>query len=189
MTRTMAIQSLNGIDVSKLFETIEALRAKPGLADFRFRLRNRWIAGGHNRSTIQNSYGAGAEQEPRAEPFVLDADEPPVLLGQDQAANPVEHLLHALTSCVTTSIVYHAAAKGVRIQAIESRVEGSLDLRGFLGLDDQVPRGYRSIRMRFRIQADAAPEKLEEVLRLGPTFSPVFDTVTRGVPVEVTLDR
>jgi uncharacterized OsmC-like protein len=101
----------------------------------------------------------------------------------------VEYLLHALAACVTTSMVYHAAAKGIRIEEVESRVEGDIDLRGFLGLDENVPRGYKSIRMKFKIKADAPEEKLEEIVRLGPTFSPVFDTVTRAVNVEVGLDK
>jgi uncharacterized OsmC-like protein len=179
----------NGVDVERLFETVEAIRQTPNLAVFKFRLNNEWVEGGFNRSTVKNFYGAGEEQAARKEPFVIEADEPPVLLGTDRAANPVEHLLHALAACVTTSLVYHAAAKGVKIDEVESRLEGDIDLRGFLGLDDSVPRGYRQIRMRLRIKADVPDERLEELVRLGPTYSPVFDTVTRAVIVEVGLER
>jgi uncharacterized OsmC-like protein len=98
-------------------------------------------------------------------------------------------LLTGLAACVTTSIVYHAAAKGVRIEEIESRLEGDIDLRGFLGMDPEMPRGYKRISMKMKIKADAPEEKLEEIMRLGPTFSPVFDTITRAVPVTVELDR
>src|SRR5690606_10249394 len=115
---------------------------------FRFRCRNEWQEGGHNRSTIDGFHGAG-EEHVRDEPFVLEADEPPVLLGLDRAANPVEHLLHALTACVTSSIVYHAAAKGVRLTKLSSRTEGTIDLRGFLGIDPDMPRGFQSIRIVF----------------------------------------
>jgi uncharacterized OsmC-like protein len=182
-------EMVNGVDVGKLFETIDAIKQTPNLAVFKFRLNNEWIDGGHNRSTIKNFYGAGQEDATRQGPFVLEADEPPVLLGKDQAPNPVEYLLHALAACVTTSMVYHAAAKGIRIEEVESRVEGDIDLRGFLGLDENVPRGYKNIRMTFKIKADAPDEKLEEIVRLGPSFSPVFDTVTRAVNVEVGLDK
>jgi uncharacterized OsmC-like protein len=181
--------TVNGVDVDALFETIENIRAMPNLAGFKFRLRNEWMGRGHNRSTIKNFYGAGQEQTDRAQTFVLDADEPPLLLGEDKGANPVEYLLHAVTACVTTSLVYHAAAKGIRIESIESRTEGDIDLRGFLGIDDSVPRGFQNIRMKFKIKADVPDEQLEELCRLGPTFSPVFDTVTRAVNVEVGLDR
>lgn len=187
--KTNGAEMTNGVDVRKLFETVGAIKQTPNLAVFKFRLNNRWIDGGFNRSTVKNFYGAGEEQTARSEPFVLEADEPPVLLGTDRAANPVEHLLHALAACVTTSMVYHAAARGIRIEEVESQVEGDIDLRGFLGLDESVPRGYRNIRMAFRIKADAPEEQLEEIVRLGPTFSPVFDTVARPVTVAVSLKK
>lgn len=179
---------MNGVDVDRLFETIEAIKQMPRLADFKFRLRNRWINGGLNRSTIKNFYGAEKDNQ-RQEPFVLDADEPQVLLGEDTAPNPVEYLLHALVACVTTSLVYHAAAKGIKLQEVETRAEGEIDLHGFLGLDDGVRRGYKNIRIKFRIKADVPEEELEDLCRLGPTYSPVFDSITRGVNVEVALDR
>jgi uncharacterized OsmC-like protein len=189
MSSQTQTQAINGVAVDRLFETIEAIKQTPNLAEFRFRLRNEWLGGGHNRSTIKNFYGAGAENSGREEPFVLDADEPPILLGTDQAPNPVEYLLHALVSCVTSSMVYHAAAKGIRIEELESRVEGDIDLRGFLGLDERVPRGYKNIRIKFKIKADVPAEQLEELCALGPTFSPVFDSLTRAVNVEVGLDK
>jgi uncharacterized OsmC-like protein len=178
---------VNGVDVDRLVETVDNLRALPNLADFKFRLENRWIRCGHNRSRIKNPYGVGQEQPPREEPFVLDADEPPLLLGTDKGPNPVEYLLHALTACVTTALVYHAAAKGIKIEELEARVEGDIDLRGFLGIDDSIPRGYKNIRIEYKIKADVPDDELEELCQLGPTYSPVFDTVTRAVNVDVSL--
>jgi uncharacterized OsmC-like protein len=188
MQEMAVITKLNGVDVSRLFETIEAIKETPHLADFKFRLRNRWINGGLNRSTIKNFYGAGGDNQ-RDEPFILEADEPRVLLGQDSAPNPVEYLLHALVACVTSALVYHAAAKGIKLEEVETRAEGTIDLHGFLGLDDSVRRGYKNIAIKFRIKADVPDEQLEELCRLGPTYSPVFDSITRGVNVEVGLDR
>lgn len=189
MERTVVTRTLNGVAVDKLYETIEQIKATPHLGSFKFRSRNRWVEGGRNQSTILNIYGAGEEQPARSEPFVLDADEPALLLGTDTAPNPVEFLLHALTACVTTSLVYHAAAKGIRIESVESRTEGDIDLRGFLGIDPTVPKGFQNIRIAFKIKADVPDEQLEELCRLGPTFSPVHDTVTRAVNVSVNLDR
>lgn len=189
MSTQQASTKVNGVAVDELFETVENLRQMPDLAKFRFRQTNRWIHCGHNRSEIKNFYGAGEEQTEREVPFVLDADEPPLLLGTDKGANPVEYLLHALTACVTTAIVYHAAAKGVKIEELESKTEGDIDLRGFLGIDDDIPRGYQDIRMKFKIKADVPDEKLKEIVRLGPTYSPVFDTVTRAVRVNVGLEE
>jgi uncharacterized OsmC-like protein len=179
--------SVNGVDVDKLFGTIDAIKKTPVIATFKFRATNQWLDGGHNRTTIRNFYGTQQEHERNA-PFVLDADEPPALLGNDQGPNPVEYALTALAACVTTSIVYHAAAKGIRLNSVESRLEGDIDLQGFLGLSKEVPRGYKEIRMYFKIDADAPEEKLQEIVQLGPTYSPVFDTITRAVPVKVNLE-
>ena len=112
-----------------------------------------------------------------------------MLLGEDKGPNPVEYALTALAACVTTSIVYHAAAKGIKLNAVESRLEGDIDLRGFLGLSEDVPRGYKEIRMYFKIDADVPDEKLQEIVQLGSSYSPVFDTITRAVPVSVQLEK
>jgi uncharacterized OsmC-like protein len=163
--------------------TIQAIQQTPALASFQFRATNQWIDGGHNRSTIQSFYGAGQEDTVRTTPFVLDADEPPVLLGTDHGANPVEYVLHALAACLTTSLVYHAAARGIRIDSVESTLEGDLDLQGFLGLSDQVRRGYKEIRVTFAITTNAPAEQLEELTR----FSPVHDIISNPVPVSISI--
>ena len=181
-------KAVNGVNVDELFGTIDAIKKTPVIATFKFRANNQWIDGGHNRTTIKNFYGTQQDHEHK-EPFVLDADEPPLLLGRDLGPNPVEYALTALAACVTSAIVYHAAAKGVTIRSMESRLEGDIDLQGFLGIKDDVPRGYKEIRMYVNIDADAPPEKLEEIVQLGPTYSPVFDTITRAVPVSVQLEK
>jgi len=185
---TEANNVVNGVNVDELFGTINAIKKAPVIAKFKFRASNEWMGGGHNRTTIRNFYGTQQDHE-RKEPFVLDADEPPLLLGRDLGPNPVEYALTALAGCVTSSIVYHAAAKGVVIRSMESRLEGDIDLQGFLGIRDDVPRGYKEIRMFVKIDADAPPEKLEEIVQLGPTYSPVFDTITRAVPVKVQMEK
>lgn len=182
-----AKSAVNGVNVDELFGTIDAIKKAPVIAKFKFRAENQWIDGGHNRTTLKNFYGTQQDHEHK-EPFVLDADEPPLLLGRDLGPNPVEYALTALAACVTTSIVYHAAAKGITIRSMESRLEGDIDLQGFLGIKDDVPRGYKEIRMYVKIDADAPPEKLQEIVQLGPTYSPVFDTITRAVPVAVQLE-
>ena len=173
----------NGVRVSGLFETIAAVKDNGELAKFRFRANNRWIDGGHSRSTIQGFFGCGQENRGRAEPFVIDADEPPIMHGRDSGANPVEVLLHALAACLTTTMVYHAAARGIEIAAVESSVEGDLDLRGFLDLSDDVRKGYQDIRIRMRVSSDADPDLLREFA----LFSPVHDVISKSVPVEVMV--
>ncbi|HSF65810.1 MAG TPA: OsmC family protein [Nitrospiraceae bacterium] len=176
---------VNGVDVGRMGTTIQALQQNTSLAAFRFRADNRWIDGGHNQSTIRSFYGAGEEDTVRTKPFLLDADEPPILLGKDQGANPVEYVLHALAACLTTSLVYHAAAQGIRIESVESKLEGDLDLRGFLGISGQIRKGYESIRVHITVKSDASAEQLKKLT----TFSPVYDIVSNPVPVSIQIDK
>lgn len=182
-SQSVVTSVLNGVDVQRLNQTVEVVANDHRLAAFRFRTRGRWLDGAHNQVSVHGFYGAGAEQ-PREEPFHLEADEPAVLLGRDQATNPVELLLSALSACVTTSIVYHAAARGIRIEALETSLEGDLDLRGFLGLDPAVRKGLQGIRARVRIKSDAPPEVIEELSRM----SPVLDSLRSPVPVSVEVE-
>jgi uncharacterized OsmC-like protein len=186
----MATQNMmNGVNVDQLFGTINAIKETPGLAKFKFRARNEWVGGGHNRSTIKDFYGAGKEDTSRQSAFVLVNDEPSVLLGQDNGANPVEFVLHALAGCLTTSLIYHAAAQGIKIDEVESQFEGDIDLHGFLGLSDKVRNGYENIRVTFRIKADAPEEKLQELCQLAQRRSPVFDTISNPVSVSVKAQK
>jgi uncharacterized OsmC-like protein len=178
---------VNGVDTDELNETIEAIKKSPSLADFRFRIVNKWQGGGLNHTTVKASYGAGMDFPDRDGKFSMQADEPPVLLGKDKAANPVEHLLHALAACVTTSMVYHAAARGIDLDAVESILEGELDLHGFLGMDPEVRKGFRNITVNVRIAGDLSDALKREVVRLGTSYSPVYDMVTNTVPVTVRL--
>jgi len=88
---------LNGVNVDVVNNVINAITEKPELAKCKFRVNNNWIDGGHNRTTVTGFYSAGQEIS-HTQQFILDADEPPILAGQDQAANPVEHLLNALVT-------------------------------------------------------------------------------------------
>jgi uncharacterized OsmC-like protein len=178
----------NGVDTQQLFGTLDLVKQQPELAQFQFRATNRWIGGAHNRTVIKDFYGAGQVDTSRSEPFVLDAGEPAVLVGTDTGPNPAELLLHALAACVTTSLVYVAAARGVRLTEVESTLEGDIDLNGALGTDTVNHRnGFERIRMTVRIRGDAPPEKLREIVARGHARSAVFDSITQGVPVSVDV--
>jgi uncharacterized OsmC-like protein len=177
----------NGINVDQLYGTLDAIKEQPELGEFQFRATNRWLGGAHNRSTIRDFYGAGQEDRSRAEAFIEDAGEPAILLGTDTGPNPAEFLLHALAACLTTSIVYVAAARGVELLSVESTLEGDLDVRGGLGLDESVRNGFQRIRVSFDVKARATPEKIREVVERAKARSVVFDSITRGVPVSVDV--
>ena len=183
MSSVTTPSTVNGVNVEQLGTNIRAIQDNRELAKFQFRATNSWIHGGHNRTTIKEFYGVGKEDTTRTKPFVFHADEPPVLLGEDHGANPVEFVLHALASCLTTSMVYHAAARGIKIDSIESRLEGDLDLRGFLGLSKDVRPGYENLRVEFTVKSDASAETLQELTK----HSPVFDIVTNPVPVAISI--
>lgn len=186
MSKTISIEKKeNGVEVSRINQTVEAINQDASKAKFQFRLKNRWINGSHNRSVIQHFYGAGQEDESRKEPFVFDNGEPACLLGKDEGANPVEFLLHALAGCMTTTMVYHAAAQGIKVEEIESELDGHLDLRGFLKLDDAIRKGYRDINVRFYVKSDASIEQLEELAK----NSPVYDVVNNPTPVNITVTK
>jgi uncharacterized OsmC-like protein len=179
---------VNGVDLDRLVGTIDHVNADAALAQFQFRARNQWIEGGHNRTTIKDFYGAGQEDSSRTEPFVVDMDEPPVLLGKNQAPNAGEYLLHTLAGCLTGTIVYHAAARGIVLESLECTLEGDLDLRGFLGLDEDVRPGYESIRVTFRATGDLDDDQLAELAELT-RYSPVRDIVANPVPVAIEVVR
>lgn len=178
---------INGVNVTKLVDAMELIKGNAEIARFKFRNRNKWIDGGLNRSSIDGFYGALQENR-REKPFVLENDEPPVLLGEDRGANPVEQVLHGLAGCITTTLVYHAAAKGIRIDEMETCFEGDLDIRGLLGLPGAKRRGYEEIRVRVKVNADASKEEIEELVKLAERRSPVYDIVTNPVPVKVSID-
>jgi uncharacterized OsmC-like protein len=179
---------INGVNVDDLLGTVDSVKAAPAIAKFRFRVRNQWAGASQNTSTVNEFHGAGQELS-RPRPFVLEADEPAILLGKDAAANPVEHLLHALAACLTTSMVYHAAARDIQIEEVESSLEGDLDLHGFLELDRNIRAGYQGIRVDFKIKADVPDDQLQAIVELGTSHSPVFDSLTNGVPVSVRANR
>jgi uncharacterized OsmC-like protein len=179
---------VNGVDLDRLGGTIEHISADPTLAQFEFRAHNQWLDGGHNRTTIQGFYGAGREDTSRSEPFVFDADEPPLLLGENRGANAGEYLLQALAACLTGTIVYHAAARGIVLEALECTIEGEVDLQGFLGLDETIRPGFQQIRVAFKATGDFDDDQLAEVARLT-RYSPVRDTVSNPVPVAIEVSR
>lgn len=176
--------TVNGVHLETLQGTVSAIARDPELGQCKFRARNTWLGGTRNCTRITGFYGARQEIAHK-QTFELHADEPPILAGSDDGANPVEHLLNALAACVTTSMVAHAAVRGIHIEALESELEGDIDLRGFLGLDAEVPKGFTDIRLRFRVQADV--DDLEQLRQLAE-YSPVFNTLTQGanVAIEVT---
>lgn len=185
---TPTVSTRNGVDVGQLLATIDAVKENPDLARFQFQAHNEWLGGGHSQTKIQSFYQGGQEDTSRAEPFVLDGDEPPLLLGQDAGANAVETILHALASCLAVGFVYNAAAQGIQVDTLDFDLEGELDLRAFLGLSGDVRPGYEAINVTYRVEADAPRHELEELCDYVQKTSPVLDLLRNPVPVSIELE-
>jgi uncharacterized OsmC-like protein len=179
---------VNGVSVTNLFGAMNAINDNPNISKFNFRAKGKWINGGHNQTVI-NDFDGACQTHTRNQPFVFDKDEPPVLLGRDHGANPVEYALAALNGCLTTTLVYHAAAQGIKIEEVESTLSGDLDIQGLLGMSDKVRNGYEKIKVTFKVKADAPEEKVKELVDIAQKRSPVFDIISRPTPVEVSLQN
>ncbi len=177
----------NGVDTPTLLTTVNAVGAQPELAKFQFRAHSRWINGTHSQSAMNGFFGAGGEHM-RDKTHTADADHPAVLCGADNGPTPVEYLLSALAGCLTAGIANIAAVRGVTLDMVEATVEGDADLRGILGLSDEVRNGFSGIRVNFTIKGDAPEEKLREIALQSQARSAVFDVLTNGVPVDISVN-
>jgi uncharacterized OsmC-like protein len=176
----------NGVDTETLFATIKAVAGQPELAQFRFRATNRWVSGTHSTTTVGTFTGAGGDHE-HVRTYAYDIDHPTVLVGRDEGPTPVEYVLVGLTGCLTAGIGNIAAARGVTLRSVEATIEGDIDLRGILGLSDEVRNGYEQIRVHYRIDADAPAEKVREIVEQSRARSAVFDILTNPTPVTIDV--
>ena len=180
-------KSLNGVNVEQLVGTINAIKSDPSIADFKFNATTTWVNGGHCRTKIQSFTGANADDTSRKEPFILEGDEPPVLLGENHGVNAVEALLHAIGSCLSVGIVYNAAARGINIKSLNFDIDGDLNLHAFLGLSETIRPGYSNIRVNINLDSDAPRDKVEDLCKYVEKTSPVLDCVRNPVPIILTV--
>ncbi len=177
----------NGVNTTALFATLDAVKHAPEAAQFQFRASNQWVSGTHSRSEIDGFFGVGDERS-HEHTFVFDADHPAVLVGQDNGPTPVEFVLHALAACLTAGLANIAAARKVTLTEVRSTVTGDIDLNGILGLNPNVRNGYAKINVRFAIKGDASDEKLRQLVEQSTARSAVYDVITNGVPVDISVD-
>ena len=174
---------INGVDVNQLMNVIGEIEADQNYAKFQFRATNQWINGSLSRSRIKGFFAGNAEDNTRDDAFTLDADEPLIAAGQDSAPNSMEYVLHALATCLTGTLVYHAAVNGIGIDSVESSYAGDMDVRGLFGLTDGVRKGFSNVTVDMRVKSKAGVDELTELAM----FSPVFEMVSKSLPVEFTL--
>jgi uncharacterized OsmC-like protein len=177
----------NGVDVDRLVQTIEAIKGDSGVAGFTFRSRTTWREGGASTSEISSFTHMGQETA-HAQTHVLRGDEPDVLLGTDTGPNAVELVLAALGFCYAVGFADNAAALGHELEELSDDVEGDLDLRNFVGLQEGPRPGFTAIRVKGRAAArNASREQLDELCRYVQETSPVGDILANPVPIQVSL--
>jgi uncharacterized OsmC-like protein len=174
----------NGVPVDKLFGTINKVTADPSLAQFRFTARNQWLEGTASRSTIHEWAGAGGAHV-HVRQFSFEADHP--TLGHGYGPTPQEFVLHALAACITTGVATTAAARKIELTKVTSKVVGDIDVRGVLGIEDAVRRGFSEVRMEIAVEGDADDETLRSLVEGSRTHSAVYDIIVGPTPVSIDV--
>ena len=171
MLDTVKNPSVNGLDLAKLGGIVESIEQDVANAPLSFQVTTRW-AGGTRTETEVGDISFGRETLPRD--FTIVADEPTEICGTNTAANPQELLMAAFNACISVGYVAGASMKGINLDKLEIRTSGTLDLRGFLGLSDEVAPGYEQIDYQVTIAGDGSPEDFaaihEQVMKTSPNY-------------------
>jgi uncharacterized OsmC-like protein len=176
---------INGIDIQQVMNMAGNIQQDEDFGKFRFRAINSWIDGARSESAIQGFYAGSEENHDRKQALKVSADQPEFLGGNNTAPNPVEHLLHSLNSCLTVTLNYHASVNGIPVDSIETSSEGEMNARGFFGISEDVRKGYERIRINMRVKSEAD----EQMLTKLAMYSPVFEMISKSVPVDFKLTR
>ena len=175
----------NGVDTAGIVDLATRISQDELYGKFTFRAKNKWLHGARSISSIQGFFAGGRENNERPQAHIIDSDQPVFLGGDDSAPNPIEHLLHALDSCLNVTLVYHAAVQGIHLEVVETDAEGDMNARGFFGISDTVNKGYSQIRVNMRVKSDADVDTLTALAM----YSPVYEMISRSVPTEITLTK
>ena len=184
MLDTVKTERVNGLDLKALGEVVEAIGQDPGQAKVAFNVTTRW-AGQTRSETLVEGYTIGGERVTRTHKIV--ADEPCELLGADSAPNPQELLMAAFNACIMVGYVAGSSLKGIKLDSVEIKTRGQLDLRGFLGLSDEVIPGYESIAYEVKIKGDGTAEQFAEIHDTVLKTSPNYFNISRPIRVDATL--
>ena len=178
--------TINGLDLDALDTFVDSVRANSGCGTAGFRVKTEWKGQTRSESTVESFTCAG---DPIARNFTIVADEPRELLGTDTAPNPQELLLSALNACMMVGYVAQASIRGITLDECRIETEGELDLRGFLGLDDDVPPGYRRISYTVHLDGDGTSEQYEEIHQAVMATSPNYFNLAQPIQMCGRLAR
>nr|WP_062340486.1 OsmC family protein [Herbidospora sakaeratensis] len=175
----------NGVNVQALLDAREVLKGAPEAAQFTWRASSKWQHGVHSTTKIEKFFGLGQEQSHKNE-SVFEADHPAIFAAEDNGITPIEYLLVGLAGCLTAGVASVAQNRGIKLNSVESVVEGDHDIRGILGADSDVRNGFNDIKVTFTIDADASKAEIEALVAQSQKRSAVFDALTN--PTNVTVE-
>ena len=175
---------VNGINVEDLFALIEGVRRDAAKGATKWRVTTTWQGQTRSRTEVEG-FEIGGERVPRR--FSIDIDEPSELGGSNRFANPQEHLIAALNACMMVGYVAQCAVRGIALESLEIETDGTIDLRGFLGIDPAVPAGYETLSYTVRIKGGGTKEQFAEVHKAVMATSPNFYNLSRPVVLKPTL--
>lgn len=175
---------VNGVNVDDVNALIETVKENPASGLTKWRVKSEWRGRTHNRTRVEE-FGLGGELIARS--FTIDIDEPEQLGGANRFANPQEHLLAAVNSCMMVGFTALCALNGIRLDKLEMETSGDIDLRGFLGLNESVLAGYPSLTTIVKVSGDATPEKFEEIMSAVRSTSPNYFNITRSIALDMNL--
>ena len=164
----------NGVNVQALLDAREALKGAPEAAKFTWRASCKWQNGTHSQTKVQGFFGLGEEQTHKTETS-FDADHPEIFASEDNGITPIEYVLVGLASCLTAGVAAVAQNRGIQLRSVESKLEGTMDIRGILGIDSDVRNGYDDIKVTFKIDADASKKDIEALVAQSQKRSAVYD--------------
>ena len=184
MLNFVSAPHVNGIDLGAVSETVDAINADPSKAKAGFEVTTRWAGQARSESVVE-AFTLGGERIERQHRIL--ADEPCELLGTDSAPNPQELLMAAFNACIMVGYVAGASLKGITLESVEIETQGELDLRGFLGLSEEVVPGYESIDYEVRINGDGSPEEFEAIHQTVMATSPNYFNLSRPIKMNGSL--
>jgi uncharacterized OsmC-like protein len=177
----------NGVNVEALLGARAALTETPAAAAFKWRATCEWINGTHSRSTVQQFFGLGEDQNHRSE-FTFDTDHPEIFASADNGATPVELVLVGLAGCLSAGVAAVAQHRGIQLHSVSASLDAGMDIQGILGIDSDVRNGFDGIKVHFQIDADASEEDVKALVAQSQKRSAVFDIVTNPTNVSVKVN-
>lgn len=187
MTTTQNKPVSNGVNVQALLDARNALADAPEGAQFTWRASNEWAGGTHSKSTVEEFFGLGEDQQHKTT-FEFSADHPEVFASEDHGATPVEFVLVGLASCLTAGVASVAQNREIQLNSVKATIEGDMDILGILGGDPETRNGFNGIRVNYEIDADATQQEIEAIVAQSQKRSAVFDIVTNPTNVTVQVN-